>query len=82
MTYQYIKPLIREMANKYDAGNIYNFLNRMNVEIIDLLSREMQNQNFAARFNVRPGNANYDKLRIDIGNLKRILKTVKGQSNE
>jgi len=54
----------------------------MNVEIIDLLSREMQNQNFAARFNVRPGNANYDKLRIDIGNLKRILKTVKGQSNE
>ena len=82
MTYQYIKPLIREMANKYNAGNIYNFLNRMNVEIIDLLSREMQNQNFAARFNVRPGNANYDKLRIDIGNLKRILKTVKGQSNE
>ena len=82
MTYQYIKPLIREMANKYNAGNIYNFLNRMNVEIIDLLSREMHHQNFAARFNVRPGNANYDKLRIDIGNLKRILKTVKGQSNE
>ena len=82
MSYNFTAPLIREMANKYDAGNIYNFLNRMNVEIIDLLSREMQNQNFAARFNVRPGNANYDKLRIDIGNLKRILKTVKGQSNE
>ena len=77
MTYKFTKPLIRQMANKYTAGNIYNFLNKKNVEIIDLLGREMQNQNFAARYNVRPGNAGYDAVRIDIGNLKKILNTWK-----
>lgn len=77
MTYQYSAPLIRYMANKYTAGNIYNFLNKKNVEIIDLLSKEMQNQNFAATFNVRPGNSGYDAVRIDIGNLKKILNTWK-----
>jgi hypothetical protein len=77
MTYKFTKPLITEMANKYTAGNIYNFLNKKNVEIIDLLGREMQNQNFAARYNVRPGNAGYDAVRIDIGNLKKILNTWK-----
>ena len=49
----------------------------MNKEIIDLLSKEMQNADFAARFNVRPGNAGYDTVRIDIGNLKKILNTWK-----
>ena len=77
MTNQFTAPLIREMANKYTAGNIYNFLNKMNKEIIDLLSKEMQNANFAERFNVRPDNAGYDTVRIDIGNLKKILNTWK-----
>lgn len=77
MTYQFTKPLITEMANKYTAGNIYNFLNKRNVDIIDLLGKEMQNQNFAERYNVRPGNAGYDAVRIDIGNLKKILNTWK-----
>jgi hypothetical protein len=49
----------------------------MNKEIIDLLSKEMQNANFATRFNVRPGNNGYDTVRIDIGNLKKILNTWK-----
>ena len=50
----------------------------MNKDIIDLLSKEMQNANFAARFNdVRPGNAGYDAVRIDIGNLKKILNAWK-----
>ena len=78
MSYKDTAPLIRVMANKYTAGNIYNFLNKMNKDIIDLLSKEMQNANFAARFNdVRPGNAGYDAVRIDIGNLKKILNAWK-----
>jgi hypothetical protein len=76
MTNQFSAPLIREMANKYNAGNVYNFLNRKNVEIIDLLSREQSNQNFAKRFNVRPGSAGsagVDSIKLDITNLKKIL---------
>jgi hypothetical protein len=65
------------MANKYTAGNIYNFLNKKNVEIIDLLSKEQSNQNFAARFNVRPGSPGVDSIKLDIANLKKILNTWK-----
>jgi hypothetical protein len=77
MTNQFSAPLIREMANKYTAGNIYNFLNKKNVEIIDLLSKEQSNQNFAERFNVRPGSAGVDSIKLDIANLKKILNTWK-----
>ena len=77
MTNKFTAPLIRVMANKYTAGNIYNFLNKMNKEIIDLLSKEMHNADFAARVNIRPGNAGYDTFRIDIGNLKKILNAWK-----
>ena len=77
MTNQFSAPLIREMANKYTAGNIYNFLNKKNVEINNLISNEARNANFAARFNVRPGSAGLDLLKVDIMNLKKILNTWK-----
>lgn len=77
MTYQYIKPLIREMANKYTAGNLYNFLNKRNVEINNLIEAESRNTNFAARYNLRPGSALWDNLKTDIMNLKKILNTWK-----
>jgi hypothetical protein len=65
------------MANKYTAGNIYNFLNKKNIEINNLISNEARNANFAARFNVRPGSAGLDSLKVDIMNLKKILNTWK-----
>ena len=74
MSYNFTAPLIKEMANKYNAGKIYNFLNRKNVEMNNLISS--QNANFAARFNVRPG-AGLDLLKVDIMNLKKILNTWK-----
>lgn len=77
MTYQYSKSLIREMANKYTAGNIYNFLNKKNVEINNLIEAEARNANFAARYNLRPGSARWDNLKTDIMNLKKILNTWK-----
>ncbi len=77
MTNQFTASLIREMANKYTAGNIYNFLNKKNIEINNLISNEARNANFAARFNVRPGSAGLDSLKVDIMNLKRILNTWK-----
>ena len=76
MTNQFTARLIREMANKYTAGNIYNFLNKKNVEINNLITSEARNANFAARFNVRPG-AGLDSLKVDIMNLKKILNTWK-----
>lgn len=77
MTYKYSAPLIREMANKYTAGNIYNFLNKKNVEINNLIEAEARNANFAARYNLRPGSALWDNLKTDIMNLKKILNTWK-----
>lgn len=77
MTYQYSAPLIREMANKYTAGNIYNFLNKKNVEINNLIEAEARNTNFAKRYNLRPGSALWDNLKTDIMNLKKILNTWK-----
>jgi hypothetical protein len=77
MTNQFTASLIREMANKYTAGNIYNFLNKKNIEINNLISNEARNANFAARFNVRPGSAGLDSLKVDIMNLKKILNTWK-----
>lgn len=77
MTYQYSASLIREMANKYTAGNIYNFLNKKNVEINNLIEAEARNTNFAARYNLRPGSALWDNLKTDIMNLKKILNTWK-----
>jgi hypothetical protein len=77
MTYQNSKSLIREMANKYTAGNIYNFLNKKNVEINNLIEAEARNTNFAARYNLRPGSALWDNLKTDIMNLKKILNTWK-----
>lgn len=77
MTNQFTASLIREMANKYTAGNIYNFLNKKNIEINNLITSEARNANFAARFNVRPGSAGLDSLKVDIMNLKKILNTWK-----
>jgi hypothetical protein len=77
MSYNFTAPLIKEMANKYNAGNIYNFLNKKNVEINNLISNEARNANFAERFNVRPGSAGLDLLKVDIMNLKKILNTGK-----
>lgn len=77
MTYQYSAPLTREMANKYTAGNLYNFLNKKNVEINNLIEAEARNANFAARYNLRPGSALWDNLKTDIMNLKKILNTWK-----
>lgn len=77
MTNQFTSTLLKEVAQKYAGGSIYNFLNKKNIDILTNIETEARNANFAARFNLRPNSAGWDSLKIDIMNLKRIINTWK-----